>query len=127
VIEPGSETGKLAVIGRLLTLASTNGVARMADPADAGLGYDAGGSAAAAKLPDNMSGYLAVGFLNGNPAPMPATASGGRDIFDAGSLSVIWARRPKSHSKPMRQCCATISATRATARGSASGSDLIGK
>ena len=82
MIEPGSATDKLAVIGRPLNLASTNGVARMAAPADAGLGYDAGGSAAAAKLPDNMSGYLAVGFLNGNPAPMPATATGGRDTFD---------------------------------------------
>lgn len=54
----------------------------MAAPADAGLSYDAEGSAAAAKLPDNMSGYLAAGFLNGNSAPMPAAASGGRDTFD---------------------------------------------
>ena len=81
-VEPGSSTGKLAVIGRPLNLASSNGVARMAAPADAGLGYDTEGSMSAAKLPDSMSGYLAAGYLNGNSAPMPAMASSGRDTFD---------------------------------------------
>lgn len=81
-IQPGSSTGKLAVIGRPLNLASTNGVARMAAPADAGLGYDTESSMSAAQLPDNMSGYLAAGYLNGSSAPMPAAASGGRDTFD---------------------------------------------
>lgn len=81
-IDPGNTTGKLAVIGRPLNLASTNGVARMAAPADAGLGYDTEGAAPMAKLPDNMSAFLAAGYLNGSSAPMPAMASNGRDTFD---------------------------------------------
>ncbi len=81
-IELGNASGKLAMIGRPLNLASSNGVARMAAPADAGLGYDTEGSMAAAQLPDNMSGYLAAGYLNGSSAPMPAMASSGRDTFD---------------------------------------------
>lgn len=81
-MDPGNATGTLAVVGSPLTLASTKGTARAAASADGWMGYDGESGATAAALPDNMSAYLAAGYLNGSSAPMPASASSGRDTFN---------------------------------------------
>jgi hypothetical protein len=75
-----SAGGTVAMIGRPLQMAS-----RMATP------VDANGSEALVKdggLPDNMSLYLAAGYIDGNTAPMTGTT--GRNPFDGwyGSLGV---------------------------------------
>jgi hypothetical protein len=75
-----SSGGTVAMIGRPLQMA-----ARMATP------VDAGGSEALVKdggLPDNMSLYLAAGYIDGDSAPMTGTT--GRNAFNGwyGSLGV---------------------------------------
>jgi V8-like Glu-specific endopeptidase len=80
-IEPGSATGHLALIGQPLNLANRGGQMRAASPIDAGLGF-AETERPGGTLPDDMSAYLAAGYLNGSSQPMPAAASAGRDKFD---------------------------------------------
>ena len=80
-IEPGSSTGTMAMIGRPAALASQVATLRASAPMNASLGLaDTTGSGS--KLPDDMSGYLAAGYINGSSLPMPAAASSGRDTFD---------------------------------------------
>lgn len=80
-IEPGSSTGSMALIGQPAALASQVDVLRATAPMDAGLGL-AETTGTGGKLPDDMSGYLAAGYINGSSLPMPAAASSGRDTFD---------------------------------------------
>jgi uncharacterized protein YhjY with autotransporter beta-barrel domain len=85
-LEPGEATGELAVSGNPLTLAAQGSFSRAVAPLTAGLGFD-DASRAGGRLPDDMSGYLVGGYLNGSSAPMPAAASGGRDTFDGWFLA----------------------------------------
>ena len=80
-IGPGEATGHLALIGQPLNLANRGGQLRAASPFEAGLGF-AENERAGGTLPDDMSAYLAGGYLNGSSLPMPAAASAGRDKFD---------------------------------------------
>jgi Autotransporter beta-domain len=80
-IQPGSSTGSMALIGQPAALASQVGVTRAYAPMQSGLGLTET-AAAGSKLPDDMSGYLAAGYINGSSLPMPAAASSGRDKFD---------------------------------------------
>lgn len=85
-LEPGDATGELAVSGNPLTLAVQGSFSRAVAPLTAGLGFDEA-SRSGGHLPDDMSGYLVGGYLNGSSAPMPAAASGGRDTFDGWFLA----------------------------------------
>ncbi|MDL2353376.1 MAG: autotransporter domain-containing protein [Pseudomonadota bacterium] len=80
-IDPGSATGHLALIGQPVYLANRSNQMRASSPLDAGLGF-AESERPGGNLPDDMSAYLAAGYLNGSSAPMPAAASGGRDTFN---------------------------------------------
>ena len=80
-IEPGSSTGSMAMIGQPAALASQVGTQRASAPMNASLGL-ADTTENGSKLPDDMSGYLAAGYINGSSLPMPAAASSGRDTFD---------------------------------------------
>ncbi|MFM5917368.1 MAG: autotransporter domain-containing protein [Novosphingobium sp.] len=80
-INPGSSTGSMALIGQPAALASQVGTMRASTPMDSALGL-AETTGTGGKLPDDMSGYLAAGYINGSSAPMPAAASSGRDTFD---------------------------------------------
>ena len=86
-IQPGESTGQLAISGNPLSLAGKGSNVRTAAPITAGLGLmdetRPGGT-----LPDDTSGYLVGGYLNGSSAPMPAAASGSRDTFDGWFMAV---------------------------------------
>ncbi len=80
-LQPGSSTGQMALIGQPSSFASQVGTTRAYTPMTASLGM-VENAGSAGKLPDDMSGYLAAGYINGSSAPMPAAASAGRDQFD---------------------------------------------
>ena len=80
-IQPGSSTGHMALIGQPAALASQAGILRSYSPMNSALGL-AENTGTGSKLPDDMSGYLAAGYINGSSLPMPAAASSGRDKFD---------------------------------------------
>lgn len=80
-IDPGDMGGKLAMIGRPVQLAALNMNAMGMDQTRT----DAGGEVTVqeGRLPENVSGFLAGGYLDGDSRPMAtATPFGGRDQFD---------------------------------------------
>ena len=96
-IEPGHATGTLAMMGQPLQFAQTSATFGAA----AAVETDAASNMVetnAATLPENMSGYLTAGYVDGDSRPMPAAASAGRDQFNGWYVAVGLEREIGSHA-----------------------------
>jgi uncharacterized protein YhjY with autotransporter beta-barrel domain len=96
-IEPGHATGTLAMMGQPLQFAQTSATFGAA----AAVESDATSNmveTTAATLPENMSGYVTAGYVDGDARPMPAAASAGRDQFNGWYVAVGLEREIGSHA-----------------------------
>ena len=96
-IEPGHATGTLAMRGQPLQFAQTSATLGAA----AAIESDASANiveTTAATLPENMSGYVTAGYVDGDSRPMPAAASSGRDQFNGWFVAIGLERELGSHA-----------------------------
>jgi subtilase-type serine protease len=96
-IVPGQATGTLAMMGRPLQFAQASATVGAA----AAVEMDATQNMVetnAASLPENMSGYVTAGYVDGDSRPMPAAASGGRDQFNGWYVAVGLEREFGDHA-----------------------------
>ena len=96
-IEPGQATGQLAMMGQPLQFAQTSATLGAA----AAVETDATSNmveTAAVPLPENMSGYVTAGYVDGDSRPMPAAASAGRDQFNGWYVAAGLERELGSHA-----------------------------
>lgn len=96
-IEPGHATGTLAMRGQPLQFAQTSTTIGAA----AAIETDAASNmveTTAATLPENMSGYVTAGYVDGDSLPMPAAASAGRDQFNGWYVAVGLERELGDHA-----------------------------
>ena len=96
-ITPGEATGQLAMMGRPLQFAQTSATFGAA----AAVETDATSNmveTASVPLPENMSGYVTAGYVDGDSRPMPAAASAGRDQFNGWYAAVGLERELGSHA-----------------------------
>jgi hypothetical protein len=96
-LEPGHATGTLAMTGQPLQFAqavTTIGAAAAVetDAAQNMVTTDV------ATLPENMSGYVTAGYIDGDSRPMPAAASSGRDNFNGWFVAVGLERELGDHA-----------------------------
>ena len=96
-MEPGHATGALAMTGQPLQFAqaSTTLGAAAAIEMDATQNM---GETNVATLPENMSGYVTAGYIDGNSNPMPAAASSGDDEFNGWYVAVGLERELGAHA-----------------------------
>ncbi|MBV9882138.1 MAG: autotransporter outer membrane beta-barrel domain-containing protein [Sphingomonadaceae bacterium] len=96
-ITPGEATGQLAMMGQPLQFAQASATygAAAAVESDATANMV---QTAAVPLPENMSGYITAGYIDGDSRPMPAAASAGRDQFNGWFFAVGLEREIGDHA-----------------------------
>jgi len=85
-IDPGHATGTLAMRGQPLQLAQNSATLGTAAAVEMDAAQNMVETTTA--LPDNMSGYVTAGYIDGTSRPMPAAASAGRDQFNGWYVAV---------------------------------------
>jgi uncharacterized protein YhjY with autotransporter beta-barrel domain/V8-like Glu-specific endopeptidase len=96
-ITPGEATGQLAMMGQPLQFAQASATYGAA----AAIESDANANMVqtnAVPLPENMSGYITAGYVDGNSRPMPAAASAGRDQFNGWFAAIGLERELGGHA-----------------------------